>query len=364
MKNFPMMEESNQLLTLDQKNNNLRKKRRASIKIAIIFLVFAVGGFVFYVGGFFRNDNIEDAPSVKGEMDVKTSPDSASLLSKYSFPIPSYNPVKKDGTGEFQVPNAHASVIIDVDSGTILHYNNGEEERQIASLTKMMTAVLVLENIDDLENEKVTIDEEAVYAEGTKIGCPRSGFCPGVRLKVGEVISAKELLKAMLMNSANDSAIALAKHIGGTQAGFAKMMNEKAKEMGLKNSNFCTPSGLEITGKEDQCYSSAYDIARIAAYSMKYSLIWDIFQIRDTTIYSFDGKIAHEIMNTNALLDEMPGCLGAKTGFTPLAGRSLMLAATDEMKKHKVIAVLLDDPYRWADVKEMVSWAFDSYEWK
>lgn len=364
MKNFPMMEESNQLSILDQKNNNLKKRRKASIKIAIVFLVFAIGGFIFYAGGFFKKDSSKDSAAVKGEMDIKTSPDSASLLSKYSFPIPVYTPIKKEGFSDLKIPNAHASIVIDVDSGTILHYNKGEEERQIASLTKMMTAVLVLENIEDLDNEKVVIDEEAVYAEGTRIGCPRSGYCIGTRLKVGEVISAKELLKAMLMNSANDSAIALAKHIGGTQEGFAKMMNERAKEMGLKNSNFCTPSGLEITGKEDQCYSSAYDIARIAAYSMKYSLIWDIFQIPSTTIYSFDRKISHEIINTNALLAEMPSCLGAKTGFTPLAGKSLMLAATDNMKKHKIIAVLLDDPYRWGDVKEMVSWAFNSYEWK
>jgi len=367
MKNFPMMEELNQSLISDQKNNNFRKRRRASIKIAIIFLVFISGGFAFYTSGLLKNEKkseIEGESAVKGEMDVKTNSDSANLLSQYSFPIPVYSPVKKEGISDLHIPNAHSSIVIDVDSGTILHYNKGEEERQIASLTKMMTAVLVVENIEDLENEKVVIDEEAVYAEGTRIGCPRTGYCVGTRLKVGEVISAKELLKAMLMNSANDSAIALAKHIGGTQEKFAKIMNEKAGEMGLKNSNFCTPSGLEITGKEDQCYSSAYDIARIAAYSMKYSVIWDIFKIPNTTIYSFDNKISHEILNTNAVLEEMPECLGAKTGFTPLAGRSLMMAATDKLKKHKVIAVLLDDPYRWGDAKEMINWAFNSYEWK
>jgi len=69
-------------------------------------------------------------------------------------------------------------------------------------------------------------------------------------------------------------------------------------------------------------------------------------------------------MNTNALLDEMPGCLGAKTGFTPLAGQSLMLGATDKLKRHRVVVVLLDDPYRWTDARDMADWAFDSYDWK
>lgn len=364
MKNFPRMKESNQLLISSRKNNNFWKK--ASIRIAIIFLIMAVGGSIFYFGKIFsgKRSTEPEKPSVKGEMDEISTIDSAKLLSKYNLPVPVYTPVKKEGAPDLKIPNAHSSIIIDVDSGTILHYDQGEKERQIASLTKMMTAVLVIEKIKDLDREKVVIDEEAVYADGTKIGCPRSGYCPGTRLKVGEVISAKALLKAMLMNSANDSAIALAKHIGGSQEGFAKMMNEKAKEMGLKNSNFCTPSGLEIDGKEDQCYSSAYDIARIAAYSMKYKIIWDIFQIPSTVIHSVDEKISHEIMNTNALLDEMPGCLGAKTGFTPLAGTSLLLGATDDLKKHKIVAVLLDDPYRWQDVKDMVDWAFNSYEWK
>lgn len=364
MKNFPKMDESNQLLILNQRNSKFRRRKKASIKVAIILLAVAVIVVVVYVGGFWRKDGIKENPAVKGDMDSKNSQEDVDLLSQYSFPIPVYTPTRKDGIPDLQVPNAHASVIIDVDSGTILHYNQGKKERQIASLTKMMTAILVVENIEDLENEKVTIDEEAVYAEGTKIGCPRSGYCISTRLRVGEVISAKELLKAMMMNSANDAAIALAKHIGGTQGDFADMMNDKAKEMGLSNSNFCTPSGLEISGREEECYSSAYDIARIAAYSMRYGVIWDIFQIPSTTIYSFDNQITHDILNTNALLNDMPECLGAKTGFTPLAGRSLMLAATDKLKKHKVVAVLLDDPYRWGDAREMIDWAFDSYEWR
>jgi D-alanyl-D-alanine carboxypeptidase len=221
-----------------------------------------------------------------------------------------------------------------------------------------------MEKVSNLD-EAVTIDEDSVYSEGTRIGCPRSGYCISQRLKVGEKISVISLLKAMLMNSANDAAIALAKHISGSEEEFVKLMNNKAKEMGLSDSNFCTASGLEPEGRESECYSSAYDIGNIAAYSMKYDLIWDIMRLPNNTIVSsIDGTCTHNIINTDLVLNDITNCIGGKTGFTPLAGRSLLLAASDPTGKHKVIAVLLDDPYRWQDIKTMIDWTFDSYEWR
>lgn len=281
------------------------------------------------------------------------------------FPTSGYQPHRKDNAVDLAVPNAHSSLVIDADSGTILHYENGKERRQIASLTKMMTAVLVMENIKDL-NEVVTIGEDEVYIEGTKVGCPRSGYCISQRLKVGEKISAESLLKAMLMNSANDAALALGKHMGGgSEQKFVAMMNEKAKNLGLTDTHFCTPSGLEIDGKESECYSSAYDIARIAAYALRYDKIWSIARLpNNTEVKSIDGKLTHTILNTDIILDQVPNCLGAKTGFTPLAGHSLLMVVADPSRKHKIVAVLLDDPYRWQDIRSMTDWAFRSYEWR
>jgi D-alanyl-D-alanine carboxypeptidase len=352
-------------------------KVRSLIKFVVVLVMLAFAVWIFYNKRSFIDKFLDKyiyknkyevvisaEPTVKGDYDVATSTNRESVVNKYNFPVANYTPTRKPQALDLNVWRAHASVILDAESGTILHYENGKEERQIASLTKIMTAVLVIENIKDLDNEIVTIDEEAVYADGTKIGCPSSGNCIGNRLKIGEKISARSLLKAMLMNSANDSAIALGKHIAGTQDKFAQMMNDRAREMGLKNTNFCTASGLEIEGREKECYSSAYDIARIAAFSMRYKTIWDTFVIRDTKVYSADETISHDIMNTNRLLDEMPECLGTKTGFTPLAGKSLMLAAEDKTKKHKIIAVVLNDPYMWEDIKEMTHWAFDSYVWQ
>ena len=229
----------------------------------------------------------------------------------------------------------------------------------------MMTATLVMEKISNLD-EPVTIGEDEVYIEGTKVGCPRSGYCISQRLKVGEQISVLSLLKAMLMNSANDAATALGKHIGGgSEDVFVDMMNKKAKDLGLSDTHFCTPSGLEPEGRESECYSSAHDIAYIAANSMQYDLIWNIMRLpNNTTVTSSDGTCSHTILNTDIVLNDIANCIGGKTGFTPLAGRSLLLGASDPTGKHRIIAVLLDDPYRWQDIKTMINWTFQSYEWR
>lgn len=271
-------------------------------------------------------------------------------------------PTKKSGSSNLVLPNAHASLILDVASGTILHYEDGKERRQIASLTKMMTAVLVMEKVKNLD-EEATVSKEAVYTEGTRIGCPRSGYCVSQRLKVGEKLKVIDLMKAMLMNSANDAAVVLAEHVGGTEEKFVEMMNQKAKELELGDTNFCSSSGLEPEGREHECFSTAYDIARIASYSMRFETIWEIFRLpNNTEIKSTDGTCVHTILKT--LVNEIPQCIGGKTGFTPLAGRSLLLAATDETEKHKIITVVLDDEYRWEDVKKMIDWTFETYEWK
>lgn len=274
-----------------------------------------------------------------------------------------YQPVMKPYAGNLIIPSAHASVVMDVESGAVLQAHNADDQRQIASLTKLFTATIVMERIKDLD-EPVTIDEESVYADGTRIGCPRSGFCNGERLKVGERISVRSLLMAALMNSANDAAIALGKHIGGTQAGFARIMNARAVELGLTDSHFVTPSGLEIDGHETEGYSSAHDVALIAAHALRFPMLWDIMRTEKTTIASVDGKYTHDIFNTDQLLGQFPNLVGTKTGFTPLAGYSLLAVAEDPSRRHEVVAVVLDDQNRWQSVRSMIDWSFQTFDWK
>jgi D-alanyl-D-alanine carboxypeptidase len=272
-------------------------------------------------------------------------------------------PIKIEDFGNFYA-RAKSAVIIDANTKTILHSQNAKERRAIASLTKVMTAVLVIEKIEDLEKEIVTIGEDAVSQEGTIIGCPNSGYCISTRLQIGEKISAWNLFQAMIMNSTNDSAVALASHIAGSEKEFVKMMNVKARELGLRDTNFCTASGLEDEKNPKGCYSTAYDLARITAYSLKYDEIWDTMKIQNQEIFSVDGKIKHTIGNTNKLIGRMPNYLGGKTGFTYEAGQCLMGAAENPEKEEiKVVGVVLDDYYRWEDMKSMLTWAFQAYRW-
>ncbi len=254
---------------------------------------------------------------------------------------------------------AKSSIVIDADSGMILHYDNGRNRMPIASLTKMMTAVVVVEQMKDL-SEPVEIDKEAVSVDGTKIGCPTSTFCPTERLRVGEKVKARDLLRAMLLASANDAAVALAKHITGGQKEFAELMNQKAKELHLADTHFCNPSGLD----EENCYSSAYDLARVSAYSLRYDEIWGTARVLEYQFTSIDGRYTHIAKNTDILLNELANCLGGKTGFTYNAGKSLMMAAHDGSGKHRVVAVILDDPQRWQDMKLLLDWTYKSYQWK
>lgn len=275
-----------------------------------------------------------------------------------------YEPIIKPGMGVFAVPTAHAAIILDVSSGDILYEQNAHQHRQIASLTKLYTALLVREHVKNLD-EVVTITQEVVdITDGTRVGCPRSGFCTGTRLQLGEKLTVRDLLKAALMNSTNDGATALGIHVGGSIEGFIKMMNDHMLELGLTDSHFCTPSGLEIDGRESECYSSAHDIARVTALALKYPELWDIMRIESATIVSQDGQYSHDIINTDQILGQVPNLLGTKTGFTPLAGYSLLAAVSDYQGDRKIVAVVLDDQSRWESIRSMFDWAYQAYEWK
>jgi len=341
-----------------------------SVLATTLAILFLPAQF-FFAGAFLKPQNqpIATAEKVEGASDIKIESESMSFRDVISpqknnetaLGESGFIPQRKKDYSETSVL-AGSSVVIDVDSGTILHYDKGRAEVPIASLTKIMTAVLVMEKVPNL-NEVVTIDSEAISADGTKVGCPTSVLsqCTSEKLHIGEQITAGDLLAAMLIDSANDAAVALGKHIAGSQEAFGEMMNEKAAELNLGDSHFCNPSGLDVPG----CYSSAYDLARIAVYSMKYDTIWRIMKTQETSVKSCDGKYEHLLKNTDVLLGQIPNCLGGKTGFTYNAGKSLMLAANDpETEKHKIIAVILNDNNRWEDMAKLISWTFNNYEWK
>lgn len=338
----------------------------------IICIIAIVGAYLLVAGngkyfsahgetllGFFLGEN----SPFKGQGNVADQVKPVPFVSEDRGLAAGFDPELKPYAPHLSIASAHASIILDVDSGKVLYANNAQVERQIASLTKLFTATIVMERVKNLD-EPVTIDEEAIYADGTRVGCPRSGFCNGVRFKPGEQVAVRDLLKAALMNSANDAAIALGKHIGKTQDGFAKIMNQRAKELGLEHSHFCTPSGLEPDGRETECYSSAEDVAKIAAHALDFPLLWEIMRLDKQFISSIDGEYQHEIFNTDQLLGQLPNLIGTKTGFTPLAGYSLLAVASDNTQNHRVVAVLLNDPNRWQSIRSMFDWSFQAIDWK
>ena len=341
-----------------------------SIFVAFTTLIFLP--LQFYFTGLFLKPPIQTTPPSEKIEKVSNNKDQTAVssfkdtltdqrMNDTSLGESIFFPQKKKDYADVSVL-AGASVVIDVDSGTMLHFDKGRDHMPIASLTKVMTAAVVMEKVPDL-NEIVTIDKEALSVDGAKVGCPTSVLskCTAERLHVGEKITVEDLLTAMLIDSANDAAVALGKHVAGSQKAFAEMMNQKAEELNLGDSHFCNPSGLDMEG----CYSSASDLARIAAYSMKYDKLWKIMNTQADSVASCDGKYEHLLKNTDMLLGQIPNCLGGKTGFTYNAGKSLMLAAADpENEKHRIIAVILNDNNRWKDMQELIDWTFNNYEWK
>lgn len=203
---------------------------------------------------------------------------------------------------------AKAMCVIDKDSKRIVFAKNENLKLPMASTTKILTAITVIQNCKDL-NEIIEVDDSAIGVEGSSI-----------YLKKDEIISVKDLLYGLMLRSGNDSAVALACHIGGSVEGFAKLMNETAQKIGVRNSNFVTPHGLD--NKEH--YTTAYDLALITAYSLNNPIFEEIVSTKLHTVEATNKNDKRYMANKNRLLTSLDGCCGVKTGYTKKAGRCLV----------------------------------------
>jgi serine-type D-Ala-D-Ala carboxypeptidase (penicillin-binding protein 5/6) len=217
--------------------------------------------------------------------------------------------------------DAQAGIVMDLQSGRVLYEKNAYTKKSIASTTKIMTAILALENgnLDDT----VTVSKRAAAVWGSSVG-----------LKTGQSYKLRDLLYALLLRSGNDAAIAIAEHIGGSVEEFANMMNSKAAELGANSTSFRSPHGLDA---QDH-YSTACDLALMARYALNNPVFSQIVGSRSAY---FSGK---EIGNTNELLGLYPGADGVKTGYTGQAGRCLVASAT--RNDWRIISVVLGCPTR------------------
>lgn len=222
--------------------------------------------------------------------------------------------------------------------GAVLWAGSAERRLPPASLAKLMTALLALErgNLD----ETVTVGKGVLQATGTRIG-----------LKPGERLSARELLAAAVVRSANDACRALAEHLGGSLKVFIQVMNQRAAWLGMKDTHFVDPCGHDRDGQ----YSSAADLAILAEQVMRHDEYLRLARTPKISFKTLDGR-AFTLRNTNALLGRYPGAIGLKTGHTPGAGNCLVALA--ERDGVRVLAVLLNAPNRWWNAVGLLDRAF------
>lgn len=237
--------------------------------------------------------------------------------------------------------SAKAYVLIDADSGCVISSRAPDERMKMASTTKIMTALVALENAD--VNRVVSIPKEAVGVEGSSI-----------YLFEGEALTLEALLYAMLLESANDAAAAIAITVGGSIEGFADMMNEKAEELGLENTHFTNPHGLD----GDEHYTTARDLALIAAEAMRNESFCEIVSTQKKTIPLNNTEGVRLLINHNKLLRSYEGAIGIKTGFTKKSGRCLVSAA--ERDGVRLICVTLSAPDDWRDHKGLLDYGFEA----
>jgi len=237
--------------------------------------------------------------------------------------------------------SAQAAVLIDQESGRVLYGKNENTPLRIASITKIMTAILAIES--GKLDEMVKVSSKAERTEGSSI-----------YLRAGEKIKLEHLVYGLMLRSGNDSAVAIAEHVGGSLEGFVYMMNEKAKELGMANTMFQNPHGLD--DHEDH-YSSAYDMALLTQYAMGNEIYREV---ASTKSYRVDGEQIRVWRNKNRLLTELyQYSTGGKTGYTKRAKRTLV--STAEKEDMNLIAVTLNAPSDWHDHMNLFNWAFDSY---
>lgn len=238
--------------------------------------------------------------------------------------------------------NAYASAIIDVQSGRILYSSNGDVETRIASLTKIMTAIVAIEhgNLAD----KVTVSRRAAGKEGSSI-----------YLKLGEEMTLSNLLYGLMLRSGNDAATAIAEHIGGSEAGFVFLMNQKAEELGLTHTQFRNPHGLDADGH----YSSANDLAKLTAYALKNKIFAEIVKTKYKQAPNPYEKWNYTWRNKNKMLNMYEGADGVKTGYTKKAFRCLVSSAT--RNGQQLAVVTLNDGDDWRDHQKLLDWGFKHY---
>ncbi len=236
--------------------------------------------------------------------------------------------------------NARSALVMDFETGTILYEKNAYRKRPMASTTKIMTAIIAIENTD--LDDDVLISEKAANMGGSVMG-----------LQKNTIVKMSELLHGLLICSGNDAAVAIAEHVGGNVETFSELMNEKAIEIGAYSTSFSNPHGLDA----ENHYTTAYDLAKITRYALKDPTFNDI--VKKSEFY-FNGRT---LKNTNEMLTYYAGADGVKTGYTGLAGRCLVTSATRDNKRFISVVLFCDTKnLRTSSSQKILDYSFMEYE--
>jgi D-alanyl-D-alanine carboxypeptidase (penicillin-binding protein 5/6) len=239
--------------------------------------------------------------------------------------------------------SAKAAILMDEESGRVLFAENAEQRLPQASLTKIMTALLVIEN-GDLHKDVVISKNAEETGESS------------IWLEEGEVLSRNQLLYALMLPSANDAAVALAESVAGSEQEFVSQMNERARELSLKNTHFANPHGLDAEGH----YSSAFDLASLTREGLEDPLFRDVVTTKEMSIPWPGHDWERALINRNQLLNRYQGSRGVKTGYTSNAGCCLVGAS--QRGDMKLITVVMNSYDMYGDTERLLNYGFDNYE--
>lgn len=266
----------------------------------------------------------------------------------YLLPMadPAYAPIRNTAVAEPLI-DANAALLAHIESGRVLYEKNANMQVPIASLTKILSALVAQDLFG--QTEIVAIASGSVRVDGQK-----------QTLYLGERITVRDLISMMLIESSNDAAYALADYARQRNIDFVAQMNQKAVFLGMKSCRFTDPAGLD-----DAATCDAGDLLRLVRASLRTApQIWPIMAQSRLTIYSADGVIAHEVKSTDELLGQIDGIIGGKTGYTDGALGCLILVVKLPSNSDTLVSIVLGSRSRFTDTAALVSWARQAYSWQ
>lgn len=311
---------------------------RLNVILFTIIIGGLVAGAVFFIFGYpvnVQNHHLEAQPPSGGEQ-------------AFLLPISetNYLPIR-DFTVPEPVIEARAAVLYDVKSGRFLYSQNINKRLPIASITKLMTAIVVIDNLN--LDGIYTVPAENINVDGF-----------GADLYKGEQLKGEDLFKIMLIKSSNDAALTFVTQAQERGIDLVAKMNQKAQFLGMTNTYFSDPAGLD----DQDAFSTVADLIKLVHYVSDYGLISELLTTQVANVISVDGRIKHDLINTNQLLGRISGIIMGKTGYTDNALGTMVLEIGLDNNENRIISIVLGSLDRFGETRKLIEWGKRAYNWR